>query len=155
MALPLAFATPASAQPGSSIVRIGSSVAFGAAPGYANGVTVTKDGTNLRVTDTAGIRAGFGCQQVTATTATCGSWATVTQFTASLGDLADSYMQDQTLAFRVILDAGSGPDTVNTGAGGDIINVRDGFVDAVNCDGGSDLVSSDPIDNVALDCFQP
>jgi Ca2+-binding RTX toxin-like protein len=45
-----------------------------------------------------------------------------------------------------LLIAGKGEDRVDGGSGGDSINVKDGQRDVVNCRGGTDTVTRDPID---------
>ncbi|MEU0597659.1 hypothetical protein ABZ484_05300 [Streptomyces sp. NPDC006393] len=149
LVMPLALASPAAAAPGSTINRVGSFVNYGAAPGARNQVNVTAPGGVLTVTDTATIAAGVGCRQVNATTVTCGQAGGVGYFNANLGDMDDRFTDGLPApTFRVVLDAGSGSDSVTTGGANDVIHVSDTSADTVNCGAGTgDIASGDPLDH--------
>ena len=51
-----------------------------------------------------------------------------------------------------VLDGGGGPDVIAGQGGDDTVMVRDRMIDAVGCDGGSDLVVADRFDLVGRDC---
>ncbi|WP_306190373.1 MULTISPECIES: hypothetical protein [unclassified Streptomyces] len=149
LVMPLALASPAAAAAGSTISRVGSFVNYGAAPGAGNQVDVTAPGGVLTVTDTATIAAGVGCRQVNATTVTCGQAGGVSYFNANLGDMDDTFTDNLPApTFRVVLDAGSGSDSVTTGGANDVIHASDGSADTVNCGGGTgDVADGDSLDH--------
>ncbi|MFJ8634516.1 hypothetical protein [Streptomyces sp. NPDC093568] len=147
-----ALATPAAAQtPGSTALRIFGNVILSARANAVNNVTASVVGSNIRLTDSSGVAAGPGCSQVNPTTVDCPLPAT--QLAIGLGDLGDSF-SGQGLSVRTVVDAGTGVDTVRTGAGNDTIGVNDGLPgDRVNCDGGvSDVVFRDPGDIIDPNC---
>lgn len=51
-----------------------------------------------------------------------------------------------------VLDGGPGADTIDAGAGDDVIRAHDGIRDVIICGDGVDLVTPDPIDDIASDC---
>lgn len=145
------FATPAAAQtPGATAFRFFGNVGLSARAGYANNVTASIVGTNLRLTDNvSGIAAGPGCRQAVAfTTVDCP--LPVSRLSVQLGDGNDSFTGTG-IAIRTVVDASTGIDTVTTGSGNDTVGVEDDQPgDTVDCGAGtSDVVFYNSGDTVA------
>jgi Ca2+-binding RTX toxin-like protein len=127
----LLAAAPASA----STASFGSGTVSVSGGAEANAVTVTIEGTRVLVDDTAGMTAGAGCAEVSATRVSCPLADVVA---TSLGDGDDAFTGSWE-ADRV--DAGAGSDTVATGGGNDSF-ADDGRSDArVDLGDGTDAVS--------------
>lgn len=147
-----ALATPAAAQtPGSTAFRVFGTAFLNARAGVANHMTASVVSGRLVLMDTTGVSVGPGCTRLSATSADCGSAATVGRLAIGLADGNDSFQGMITI--RTTVDAGPGVDTVQTGSGGDTIGVNDGMPgDTVSCNGGSDVVFRDAGDSIAADC---
>lgn len=159
LALPLVVASPASADPGASVVtRSSGLVALSARDGgnagdVANDVRFFASGTFLHVEDLNGVTAGPGCSQQSPTVARCGTLSGVSRLSATLRDGDDDV--DVEVARNTTVDAGSGSDEVTTSSGSDTINVRDGGGGDVveSCGGGSDTVFMDSVgDQATANC---
>ncbi|MFJ9813977.1 hypothetical protein ACIRU3_01655 [Streptomyces sp. NPDC101151] len=149
----VSFATPAAAQtPGSTAFRIfGNTVGVQSRTGVQNHVTAAVSNNRLILSDQAGIAAGPGCSQVSATSADCGSVGSVARLLIATGDQNDSVLV--TAPVNSTVDIGTGVDSVTTGSGRDVIDVEDNTGnDTVNCGGGSDLVFADSGDTIAANC---
>lgn len=133
----LALWAPA-AQASTAVVSGGVLVITGGA-GEANAISVTTAdfgfGPVWAYEDTAGMTAGDGCTQRTATTVTCTGYGSVR---AALGDLNDSYSTNESLTD--VIDGGPGDDAVLGGAGNDQLLGGDG---ADTLDGDSENDSLD------------
>ncbi|MGW6704377.1 hypothetical protein ACWGDE_05735 [Streptomyces sp. NPDC054956] len=152
MLLPLIMATPAHAA-GAVAVRYGGTVLYTAASGATNQLTLLDAGAELRLTDTAGITAGFGCQQDSPTSIRCGARATVTRLQAALGDGNDKLDYNTSSTFAVSANGGTGVDEIKTGPGNDMIDLRDGAADLpTQCGAGFDSVLADTADTGFSGC---
>ncbi|MFF4499551.1 hypothetical protein [Streptomyces sp. NPDC001401] len=180
LAVALMPATPAAAASTGTVTRSGGTVTFVPLSGAANRVTfyVAGDLTHLRVSDPAGITAGAGCTQTSATTATCGTIAAITGIHADGGD-GDDRLSAEHLNIPATFDGGPGQDilvggtaddhlsdpdgwpahpiraTFRGGAGNDTIISRNGGYDRVECEGGlNDTVTADlaNLDRVTNTC---
>ncbi|MFF5144445.1 hypothetical protein ACFY6U_32810 [Streptomyces sp. NPDC013157] len=143
-------ATPAAAQtPGSTAFRIlGGLVVLQARAGVNNQVTADTSTGRLVLTDTTGIAIGPGCTRVNATSADCGSAATVSRLAVQLGDGDDTF-NGSNAAVSTTVDAGTGVDKVTTDGRSDVISVEDNAGgDTVDCGAGADTVFADPGDTV-------
>jgi len=132
-AAPGALAATVSTSPfalaGSKGVPVGDSVAFVAAAGEVNAVTLTEtaDGVTLRDA-TATVSASPGCQQVDGHTVTCAFHygPNYNRFSVSLGDGNDSVginrSSDGTLLDGPMVDGGPGNDVLVGGPGNDSLN---------------------------------
>ncbi|MFI1655171.1 hypothetical protein ACH4ZU_09710 [Streptomyces sp. NPDC020472] len=179
VAMPLAFATPASACSTGTVTRSGGVVTFEARSGTANQVTFyVATAPLLRVSDPAGITAGPGCTQTSPRTATCGTIADITVIHADGGDGDDRLAAGADLNVPVDFNGGPGRDILVGGtaddhledpdgwptrplqatfrglAGNDVIISRNGGYDRVECEGGNDVVTADPavLDRVTNTC---
>ncbi|KUL46202.1 hypothetical protein ADL12_02815 [Streptomyces regalis] len=148
-----ALATPAAAQtPGSTAFRFFGTVGLSARAGFANNVTATVVGTNLRLMDTTGVAAGPGCSQVDFFNVNCP--LPVSRLAVGLGDGGDQF-HGTSIGIRTVVDAGSGADIVETGSGNDTIGVDDDTPnnDIVStCGLGSDVVFANPGDVIGTGC---
>ncbi|MFI7411127.1 hypothetical protein ACIBU0_20940 [Streptomyces sp. NPDC049627] len=148
-----AFATPAVAQtPGSTAFRVFGNVGLSARAGFANNVTATIVGTNLRLMDSTGVAAGPGCTQVDFFNVNCP--LPVSRLSVGLGDGGDQF-HGTGIGIRTVVDAGSGADLVETGSGNDTIGVDDDVPgnDIVStCGLGSDVVFANPGDVIGTGC---
>ncbi|MBW8799950.1 MAG: hypothetical protein JF597_42140 [Streptomyces sp.] len=144
-------ATPAAAAPapGSTAFRIlGGLVVLQARAGVNNQVTADSSTGRLILTDTTGIAIGPGCTRLSATSADCGSAATVTRLAVQLSDGNDTF-NGSAAAVSTTVDAGTGIDQVTTDGRNDVISVQDNAGgDTVDCGAGVDTVFADPGDNV-------
>jgi Ca2+-binding RTX toxin-like protein len=129
------FAAPAQA---STLTATGlGAVTFTAGAGETNTVTVSLISSfQLNVTDLAGVTAGSGCTQDTATTAHC-SVLNSPGMTFALGDQADSLTYTES-AF------GYNGMVFNGGTGNDTITVTSGRNVTINGEGGDDNLTGGP-----------
>ena len=107
---------------GTAVITSGSTVLATAETGAANSITVLKlTTTSFNVRDTAGIKAGSGCTQVSPTEASCSNTSTTTLTSAKVvaGDLDDSVTATTTQ--KATIDGGAGNDTITGGGGADPI----------------------------------
>lgn len=168
----LVFLALGAAPAGASTVFVnGSSVEIAAAPGEANGVTVSLAGLGVRVRDAAGVVAGSGCVPEApgdSRVVRC-DIARVTALTVRLGDRSDVF-DARGLNVPASIDGGSGNDRiVATGAadaldgrlgddvliggdGADRFRARDGDHDIVFCGRGGDRLAVDAIDFISGSC---
>ncbi|MFI6011584.1 hypothetical protein ACIBAG_22695 [Streptomyces sp. NPDC051243] len=145
-----ALATPASAQtPGSVAFRIFGTAALSAAEGRENQMSATvSPAGRLILSDLTGVALGPGCTRVSPTSADCGSVSSLTRLAVGMGDLNDTF-RGGTISLRTTVDAGTGTDSVVTGAGADTIGVSDDEGgDRVNCGLNRDVVFRDAGDIV-------
>lgn len=152
----------------------GGSLAYSAAAGEVNHVTVAPWGFYVRVSDTgvvadggAPVRltSGVGCWPLSTSSVVCAA----TSIGAGMGDGDDSFDSSgvalpaavsgdggddllTTGAGADAVDGGDGADTVAAGGGDDVVTVRDGAVDSVACGDGLDGVTADAGDLAAVDC---
>lgn len=144
----LALSAPAAHASTASVS--GGTLVLAAAAGEANAISVnTADfgfGPVWAYEDLAGITAGAGCTQRTATVVTCAGYARVQ---AALGDQGDTYSTNESIPD--VVDAGPGNDTANGGAGNDELSGGDG-ADTLDGDSENDtLAGGDGNDNLTGD----
>ena len=98
----------------------GPTLAFTAAGGAANAITVSQSGSTYTISDTGSpVQPGPGCTPVTSGEVTCTS-AAVTAVSVSTGDGNDTVTSTGSRAMRI--DGGSGNDTLTGGSGADTID---------------------------------
>lgn len=99
-------------------------------------------GFYYHVNDAAGITAGAGCEQLSATTVRCGgpSDYSLTGITANLGGGNDTFTQVG--CYLQVVNGGAGDDTLYTGCEDDVVHGNEGN-DFISASDGSDQVFGD------------
>ena len=140
---------------------VSAEVRYGADPGEANDVELTRDGSSIRVRDTgATIRAHTGCVNEGPNQARCsppeGPSRGIVLVQAGLGDLADRLVNSANQQATMLdggpgddhLTGGEGSDTLAGGAGGDRLEGRGSFDYFYDGEGGSGI-EADVVDGGA------
>jgi Ca2+-binding RTX toxin-like protein len=140
----LAFAAPASA---SSVSASTDQVQFNAGAGEANNVTVSRVGDAISISDTgAPIVPGTGCSAAGPNQVTCPFPRF--GFSASLGNLGDSFLADQSLSgigfIQVSGEDGADSVTVAARAAQAVGISGDGFTDTPQPADGPDVIDAGP-----------
>lgn len=159
----IAFAATMAGSLGSVAAAHAATVSFGAgaqattlrvfaAPGEANAVTVTADGTGTTVNDAGGAAPtpGAGCNRVAGSMTGIRCQGTPTALLLSADDMDDTVENQTSLPSEIY--GGDGVDTLTGGSGNDRIVTRGMFTDRVTCGGGDDTVLGDTTDLIASDC---
>ncbi|MDI2125517.1 hypothetical protein [Yinghuangia seranimata] len=141
LAVPMVLSGVAGASP-STLIRNGPTVAYSAANATANTVAFSTSNGRVIVSDAAGVFAGPGCLRLSATSADCGSTATLTGINATSGDQNDT----------ITLAVPGTPSNVSAGSGNDSVHAKNGVRDQITCGTGFDTVQADTFDVVAADC---
>jgi hypothetical protein len=164
---------PAAAR-AASVSEGGGTLAYAAAAGEANHVTIAPWGLTLKVTETGtkagkaiALTVGPGCWRLSPSSATCAKPAAGVTFDGADGnDYLDASLLttavsasggpgDDTLSTGSgadTLDGGTGNDVLSSGGGGDVLEANDGSPDTLSCGDGADSGNADSGDAIAADC---
>ena len=127
---------------------VDASCAYVAALGETNSVTISESGGTYTVNDSAGVTAGAGCTQVSATQVTCPA-AGVLRVTAEGRDLNDIITVSAAPRLGAVLHGGSGNDRLTGGPGPTAFTAAEG-ADRLMGGDGDDLLDGG-LDNDILD----
>jgi len=115
-------AVPAAASASTAAVTGNETITISAGAGEANHIQITDSGSREQITDTVGITAGGGCEQLEATKVLCEMPGTYLHL-LTIVDLGDGndYYQDAFTGARDDIDAGTGDDEIYSDLEDDIV----------------------------------